>query len=214
MPLHNIPIDRNIDASLLQWPANVDRNNQILNIDSDASEDERIFDDDGSEEDDRDENDYSEIMMGWVNRDCIDLRGIEWEDVKYAIEYEKELLERIDVHSAEVDYNDAVQEDEIDYYSTVLYGLDVGVASTVLALSATGCFTLASCNGSRDHLEEYPVVIFRCQPDWVHFLIDAAEKAGCGLENADIGAVALFADDVYKMLNFAEELMCRNNQNS
>jgi hypothetical protein len=47
------------------------------------------------------------------------------------------------------------------------YGLDVGVASTVVALSPLGCVPLSSCNGGcygDFHHESHPLIVFCAKP--------------------------------------------------
>jgi|GEM_PF-2969690 len=174
------PIYRSVDISLLQWPSHIS----------------------DEEEDDNERN----VTMGWINRDYIDLGEISWGDVKEAVDYENELISQIDINNRQINYNDV-----IDYDDTgALFGLDLGVASSVLALLAAGCITISSCNGSSGHTENYPVVIFRSRPNWVYFLLEVAEKTECGLDNAEAGTIVLFANDVHSIIQFAQELVSRH----
>lgn len=88
-------------------------------------------------------------------RNYLDLRGVSWSMVRDAIEFEEEVLSRFDWDA------DSAQEHLVDSdYLVITHGLDVGVASAVLALSAAKCASVTSCNGGAGHLEAYPLVAF------------------------------------------------------
>lgn len=90
-----------------------------------------------------------------------------------------------------------------------MMGLDLGVATTVAALSAAACVPFASCNGGAygglNH-ETYPLVMFYARPQAVPHLLAAADRAGVGLESDSSGEVCVYADDIRRMRLFAVEL--------
>lgn len=183
MPIHNISIDRDVDISRLRWPDNTSINEDI--------------------DDEEDDN----VTMGWVNRDFMRVGHVSWDEVRNLIVYEKELLNHINEEDSQLDYDAAVEDDEYEHLVIELGGFDVGIASCVLALSAAGCITMTSCNGSYGHDESYPLVVFRCRGSWIPILLTIAEKTGCGLENSYAGTVVVYANDVRSMLSFAEALL-------
>lgn len=186
-----VEIRRQVDMSDLSWPAR----------------DHDLTDDSG---------------VG-CNRLYIDLRRMPWSEARRVLEIEEDQLLREDEAAASGNVagdkpeQDALQRpkpddtevDDDNELTEVLYGLDLGVASVVLALSAAGCIPFASCNGRPGHLEQYPVVVSWAQAQRVLDLLEVAEEAGCGLENANERAVLVYADDVHKMLAFARVLIGR-----
>lgn len=192
-----VEIRRQVDMSELSWPAR-----------------------------DRDLTDDSGVGC---NRLYIDLRRMPWSEARRVLEIEEDQLlhedeiaasgdvagdkpeqgvrQRSTNNDTDVDNDDDNEVDDELYEK--LYGLDLGVASVVLALSAAGCVPFASCNGGPGHHELYPVVVCWARPQRVLDLLEIADEVGCGLENADDGAVLVYADDVLKMLAFARVLIGR-----
>jgi hypothetical protein len=148
------------------------------------------------------------------NRDYSDLRGLSWSEAQRILNYETDLILRIE------DAEDAEQEmdqigDELYEEDVGLYGLDLGVASSVVGLSAAKCVPFASCNGGSfggHHHERYPLVAFFAQLSAVTSLIACAEAAGVGLEGNESGGLVVYADDIRKMRQFALELLHRRSQ--
>ena len=124
--------------------------------------------------------------LGGYTRGYVDLRGLSWRNVREAIELEKEVLSRFDWNT------DAAQEhfSEDDSFKT-FYGLDLGIASAVLTLSAAKCAPVSSCSDGMRHLEAYPLVAFFTRKPRVPDLLEVAEEAGCGLVNADSGDLVI-----------------------
>jgi hypothetical protein len=190
-------IHRIIDISLLKWPEGV-------TFDKESPYNEE---DDYNEDEDEDHD----IMLGWYNREYMDFRGISWEEAQEAFDYETSILERFASTEETKDIDELIDDDEDDDFPP-LAGLDVGVASAVMTLSAARCITITSCNGGANgHVQDYPVIVFRCQTAYVPLLVEIAEIAGCGLENSEAGAIALFAGDVHKIVHFAKELLQRRS---
>ncbi len=140
------------------------------------------------------------------NRQYVDLRRFSWIVVKRTIKHELSLMNELKSSKcAPEDYED----EEFEQVNESLFGLDVGVASTVMALSASRCIPFTSCNAGAfsegGHHESYPVVAFYTKPAWVSVLVSAAQTAGIGLTN-DGGAIVAFADDIYKFPQFSRVL--------
>ena len=89
--------------------------------------------------------------------------------------------------------------------------LDVGVASTVAALSATGCIPFTSCSAGAFrgwHYEKHPLVVFYARPEAVPLLVQCAQNADVGLENEEeiYNPLIVYSDDIRKMRDFANAL--------
>lgn len=88
--------------------------------------------------------------------------------------------------------------------------MDIGVASSVVALSSAGCVPFSSCNGGAfggSHDEDHPLVAFYTLPEMVELLLETAQEANVGLENEDEGSLLLYADDIRNMRNYANGLI-------
>ncbi|NWM10604.1 hypothetical protein, partial [Escherichia coli] len=91
-----------------------------------------------------------------------------------------------------------------------MMGLEIGVASTVAALSAAGCVPFASCNGGAfggPHHESHPLVVFCARREHLPLLLAAAELTGVGMESGQMGEVMVYADDIRRMPAFAATLL-------
>lgn len=139
-------------------------------------------------------------------RGYIDLRGLTWEDACEALKLERDILIRVTGDLAAA--GESLSDDE--YYA--LYGLDVGVAAAVVALSAANCAPFTSCNGEVRHHEAHPCIGFYCRKGRVRNLLKAAEVARCGLVNGEGGFLVLYAASVAPLLLFAEELIGMKDQ--
>ncbi|MCR5876889.1 hypothetical protein LRS10_23665 [Phenylobacterium sp. J426] len=88
-----------------------------------------------------------------------------------------------------------------------LWGLDVGVISAVLALSALGALPVSSCNaggfGGR-HAEAFPLVVLYLPRELAHAVLNLARKAGAGVDMIEGGLVRLFGRTDYDLHRFAE----------
>ncbi len=132
------------------------------------------------------------------------MRGVTWKEAKEILKFEEETLAKAnwDVHKAE----DAMSEEDLFEY---LYGLDIGVASTVAALSAARCCTISSCNAGLGHQESYPLVAFHCRPFRLLDILSVAEQVDCGLENGPEGNLVVYAESVKTLMEFARTLIAR-----
>jgi hypothetical protein len=148
------------------------------------------------------------------NRDYVDLRRVSWTQVKRALPFELALMNSLrGSRDAAEDYEDDQRNEDIN---EILLGLDVGVASAVMALSASRCVPFSSCSGGafsrRTHFEEHPLVAFYARLPWLPLLLTVAESAEIGMTNGPSGAVVAFADDVYKFTRFASTLYDRRHK--
>lgn len=137
------------------------------------------------------------------NRAYTDLRGLTWTDAKRTLKLEKETLSATDYV---LDAAEEVVSGDDDLHEQI-YGLDIGVASTVVALSAARCVTITSCNGAPGHNESYPLVAFRCRKARAPDILLAAEEAGCGLHPGLDGTLVVYAGNVSTLMRFAEALI-------
>jgi hypothetical protein len=144
------------------------------------------------------------------NQFYCDFRRASWTEVAEALECERFLIERSDSSDDPLQVLENEDEEEV---GLKLKSLDVGVASTVLALAAARCIPCASCNGGifgDHHHEDHPLVVFFARENWIPALLEASEIAGVGLENATEGALITYTGDIKKMLSFAAEIFkCR-----
>lgn len=86
-----------------------------------------------------------------------------------------------------------------------LWGLDVGVASAVIALSALGATPFISCNAGSFggvHPASRPYVAFYIASASPDLLLALAEGAGLGLEVQD-GVLCLYARTILDLMQFA-----------
>jgi len=126
------------------------------------------------------------------------------------LEYECELLRRHAASEDPLDLLESYDSDSEIELAEQLIGLDLGVASSVVALAAAGCISFSSCNGGvlgDHHHEDYPQVSFFARRPSIRVLLACAEISGAGLENESGGALQVYADDTMKMIGFAQELL-------
>ncbi len=153
------------------------------------------------------------------NRDYYDLRGLSWMDVREVQDLEDEYIQRIEQSPLPSGADPFGEEDLFDeLFDEIelaeIMGIDIGVASTVAALSASGFIPCTSCNGGAfggRHHEQHPLVAFYTYPEAIPLLLRCAEASGVGLDNdqgwaPDDLPIVVYADDVRNMRAFADEL--------
>lgn len=152
------------------------------------------------------------------NRAYVDLRRLPWREAKRVFSREGDLIKRIETSGdPEAEYE--IIEEELWDDGGDFFGLDLGVASTVVCLSAAGCVPFASCNAGAlggHHHEASPVVAFYARPNGVELLMAAAVDAEIGLEDQG-GYLIAYANRLSKLRDFAEALLNRRsyfNRNS
>lgn len=145
------------------------------------------------------------------NVEYADLRGIGWGEARRVFDLESSLIARIE-NSADIDAESAAIEDDLYQTAENLLGLDLGVASTVLCLSATGCVPFSSCNAGAfggSHQEVFPLVAFFARRTTAAQILQTAAEAGVGLKNGLRGSLIAYAGDVRNFRAFAERLLRR-----
>ena len=146
------------------------------------------------------------------NRSYLDLRRLPWREAKRVYFEEGEYISRIeDSPNPDAEY-DRIQ-DELYEDPEGLYGLDIGVASTVAALSAARCIPFSSCNGGAfggSHHEVHPLVALFARPEAISLLLECAERTEAGLSLAGMGGLIVYADDIRNMRNFARAIIARS----
>lgn len=143
------------------------------------------------------------------NRHYSDLRRLSWAVAESVYAAEGRFIARIESADDPVqEYDNIETEDEIDD----IFGLDIGVASTVVALSAAGCIPFSSSNAAAfggEHQELCPAVTFYARPWMVDLLLGCATEAGIGLIDFDAGTLLAYAVEIRHMRMFAHEVMGR-----
>ena len=148
------------------------------------------------------------------NRAYMDLRRFSWTEARAILAEEAQLIARL-VRAEDIEEEWAVIEEEFDVSGVPLYGLDIGVASTVLALSAARCVPFSSCNGSvfgGKHHEVYPVVAFYAKPETASLLLSVATEVDLGIENNGHGSLVMFTDDIRKFPTCANAMISRRKE--
>lgn len=143
-----------------------------------------------------------------ANRDFVDVRGAQWSEVRELLDAERRLvaeasltcshsgvfMEKLESLAEKSNFRDEFLE---------IPSFDVGIISTVWAISAAGCAPFTSCAGHRDP----PHVDFYAKAGLIPILKEAAEMAETGLVNNSEGRLEVFAESIPRMLRFAESLM-------
>jgi len=148
------------------------------------------------------------------NRHYEDLRREPWWLYLEALAYEQAFVRQFEAavdDDARADLMEALDEDED---AACLCGLDPGVASCVLAVSASRCAPFTSCNGGAfdgGHHESYPLVCFYARPPLVACLVSCAEEAEVGIIDYG-GALQVYSRQITGMLDFAETLYRRRRE--
>jgi hypothetical protein len=148
-----------------------------------------------------------------LNRQYCDHRRISWKEAQRILEFEESILEQLQSASDFEEAYDCVEEELDDLYERgecLLMGLDLGVASSVAALSAARCIPFTSCNGGvfgQMHQEAHPLVAFYAKPAWIPELMAAAEEANAGLYNS--GEALVVYAEIQDMLAFSRTLIAR-----
>lgn len=152
------------------------------------------------------------------NRQYVDLRDFDWEDYAEAAACEVNLIARLesleddDARSELIEVLENYDDPDIDFGA--LMGLDIGVASVVLALSASGCAPFTSCNGGAfgdSHHESHPLVAFFARQAVAPLLLECAEETDVGLVRAE-GGLLVYSRTIGGMLAFGAALYRRREE--
>ncbi|KRC43581.1 hypothetical protein ASE17_20520 [Phenylobacterium sp. Root77] len=136
-----------------------------------------------------------------------DHRGWLWDDVRDALKVEAAVVDQIAAVpvSAEAEAAFEAQRDLDSEGAEALWGLDVGVASAVIALSALRAMPFISCNAGSFggvHAASRPYVAFYIAEASPDLLLALAERAGVGLEVQD-GVLCLYGRTILDLMQFA-----------
>lgn len=146
------------------------------------------------------------------NRRYEDFRGFDWRDAIVAIRVDRDAMKSVQSGSvAEEVLRDQLGGSE---FEGPPWGLDIGVAGAVAALSAFGAIPAASCNGGRlgaHHSYSHPLVAFFALPEMVAELMRCAEASGAGLTNSPNhdGTLLVFSHRLEGLTAFARHLIRR-----
>ncbi len=148
------------------------------------------------------------------NRWYCDFRGVGWKTVAAMLLDEGRLLDRVrrapdaprEVVAICGEIEAGLQRDLDD----PLWGLDLGVASATLALSAAGCVTFSSCNGGvfreARHPEGYPLIAFFMRPRIAAEIEVTAADAGVGVDTHPDGSLQVYCVSPWGLYDFAARL--------
>lgn len=145
------------------------------------------------------------------NQHYQDLTATDWDDVARVLQIEAALVRRIEASADSAGEESRIEieldgrRDEED--RTLLFELDVGVASAVLVLAAAGAVPVASCNGGafgRVHMGSNPYVAAYIRPRRFLIVSSWATEAGLVQTVSEEGILVLHARRVNDFLTFAE----------
>lgn len=149
------------------------------------------------------------------NQQYRDIRFIDWDFVAEAIEREQALFERFatvdDVNVEDERYRQELE--EAMFPQEDFWGLDIGVISAVMALSALGVLTVSSCNaggfGGR-HTEHFPMVVMYLPRRLAPEVLAVAQAAQVGLDMTAGGLVRLYGGGDHDLHRFAKVALARH----
>jgi hypothetical protein len=145
---------------------------------------------------------------GWLagNRSYRDMRGFSWDEIRTALDTEIDVIDRIKAaKDPEVElaaFEELQAEDE-----PALWGLDVGVASATIAVSAFGATPVSSCNAGAfggQHQARYPHVAFFLPKELAAQVMRCAEESNVGLLCDENGIAQIYARGEMDLVHFAE----------
>ncbi|MFB7881862.1 hypothetical protein [Brevundimonas diminuta] len=144
-----------------------------------------------------------------------DIRTVGWDLVAAAIQAEAALFDRFRA-STDMDAEYEAWRDELEEAETPeedFYGLDLGVISAVLALSAIGAVTVWSCNAGGfggGHAEPFPLITMFLPPEHIAEVMEAAEAADVGLDMLEGGLVRLYGRTDFDLHRFAQVALAQS----
>jgi hypothetical protein len=153
------------------------------------------------------EADESGYLAG--NQMYQDLRGYGWLDVARTLEVERRLVVQLQ-GAADLEAEAAkINDERLDCFepSDGLWGLDIGVASATIALSALGAIPVGSCNAGGfggHHQGAYPYVSFFLGGAPPEFVVSISRAASVGLRSDADGLAQIFGTGDLDLLRFAE----------
>lgn len=150
------------------------------------------------------------------NQQYRDLRGMTWAQVAAALLQEAELFNRL-AAAADLDEEAELideEREEADFPDDDLWGLDVGVISATLALSALGATPVSSCNAGGfggHHVAAFPHVAFFLPRSAAAEVLAIAEAADVGLDVVEGGIARLYGRTDFDLNRFAQFALNRHD---
>jgi hypothetical protein len=138
-----------------------------------------------------------------------DLRGCNWVDVARTLAVERRFIAQLQTAEDLQAEAARIDEERLDCFESAdgLWGLDIGVASATVALSALGAIPVGSCNASGfggHHQGLRPYVAFFIGGAVPDLTITIARAARVGLGNGEVGLAQIFGAADSDLLRFAE----------
>lgn len=150
------------------------------------------------------------------NQQYRDLRGMTWAQVAAALLKEAEFFDRL-AAAADLDEEAELideEREEADFPDDDLWGLDVGVISATLALSALGATPVSSCNAGGfggHHVAAFPHVAFFLPRSAASEVLAIAEAADVGLDVVEGGIARLYGRTDFDLHRFARFALNRHD---
>ncbi len=150
------------------------------------------------------------------NQQYRDLRGMTWAQVAAALLKEAEFFDRL-AAAADLDEEAELideEREEADFPDDDLWGLDVGVISATLALSALGATPVSSCNAGGfggHHVAAFPHVAFFLPRSAASEVLAIAEAADVGLDVVEGGIARLYGRTDFDLHRFAQFALNRHD---
>jgi hypothetical protein len=160
------------------------------------------------------EADESGYLAG--NQMYQDLRCYGWPDVARALRLERRLIAKLQ-EAEDLDAEGMRIDDErLDCFepSDGLWGLDLGVASATIALSALGTVPVGSRNAGGfggQHQSVHPYVAFFIGGAAPDLIISIARAAGVGIRSDSTGLAQIFGPGDLDLLRFAETALASSD---
>lgn len=142
-----------------------------------------------------------------LNHEYFLVSDISWREAREVYEYEMGILEKYDWNIKSIMNVELEDDENYETYLEHTGGLDFGIASSVFSLSAAGCQTIWSCNGSEGHIEEFPIIAFRCKESLIEPLSAIARSCGCTLQDGYNGLKELYNTSIQPLMRNAEILI-------
>ena len=155
---------------------------------------------------------------GWLagNRSYRDMRGFSWNEVGAALDTEIEVINR--VKAAEDPEAELAAFEELQATSfedePALWGLDVGVASATIAVSAYGATPVSSCNAGAfggQHQAKYPYVAFFLPKESAPQVVRCAEQSNIGLLCDENGIAQIYGQGEMDLIRFSQIAWARHH---
>jgi hypothetical protein len=156
---------------------------------------------------------------GWLagNRCYRDMRGFSWDEVRAALDTEINVINRL--RSAEDPETELATFEELQATSfedaPALWGLDIGVASATIAVSAYGATPVSSCTAGAfggQHQAKHPYVAFFLPKELASEVMLCAQESDVGLLSDENGIAQIYGQGEMDLVRFAESAWRRHRR--